>query len=262
MKRSSKRLSSFPRVRQGVTGGFRNASTRRVLAVHALAMSAIIPCSQPRHPGPATHGITFRARYSTPGAAVPCLWLAEMPQFIKKFGRTCFDDGIQYKCENSRLSEMWGNRLVRDKGNLLPKHANSSAQFDVNDEGYIVAVGTGNTWRDGVAKNLWGTTVTVDGTSYPWGRPILQRDANNQLTYGRIGESQADLNVGFNNHVPQQDVRFYFHCGPSLARCVQPYQPRSTIGDAPVVEASSVLRDELKKDLLATTSIDSNSTSL
>ncbi|MBC8086125.1 MAG: hypothetical protein H7Z40_02585, partial [Phycisphaerae bacterium] len=130
--------------------------------------------------------------------------------YIKKFGRTCFDDGIQYKCENSRLSEMWGNRLVRDKSQLHPRHANSQSLFEMNDEGYVVAVGRGNTWRDGVAKNLWGTTVTVDGTAYPWGRPILERDANNQLTYQKIGDSMADLNFGINNTFRYKDVRLYF----------------------------------------------------
>jgi TonB-linked SusC/RagA family outer membrane protein len=136
--------------------------------------------------------------------------------YIKKFGRTCFADGIQNKCENSRLSEMWGNRMVTDKSQLLQRHANSGAQFDVNDEGYVVAVGTGNTWRDGIAKNLWGTTVTIDGTAYPWGRPILQRQENNQAVYQKIGDSQADMNFGFNNTFRYKDVRLYFQIAGQL----------------------------------------------
>ncbi len=168
--------------------------------------------------------------------------------YIKKFGRTCFADGIQNKCENSRLSEMWGNRLVRDKANLLPKHANSGTMFDVNDEGYVVAVGAGNTWRDGISKNLWGTTVAVDGTSYPWGRPILERDANSQLTYTRIGESRADLNFGFNNTFRYKDARFYFQIAGQLGGNV--YSNTNQLfyqsGDAPVIDQFG-RPDELKK---------------
>lgn len=168
--------------------------------------------------------------------------------YIKKFGRTCFDDGIQYKCENSKLSEMWGNRLIRDKADLLDKHANSGDQFDVNDEGYVVPVGTGNTWRDGIAKELWGTTVRIDGASYPWGRPIAERDENNQYTYGKIGDSGADLNFGFNNTFRYKDARFYFQIAGQLGGNV--YSAANQLfyqsGDASVVDQFG-RPDELKK---------------
>jgi len=50
-----------------------------------------------------------------------------------RFGRTCFDDGLQYKCDGIRLSEMWGNEIIRDKAHLPSRHANSGDLFDVND---------------------------------------------------------------------------------------------------------------------------------
>lgn len=67
--------------------------------------------------------------------------------------------------------------------------------FDVNDEGYVVAVGEGNTYRDGIEKQLWGSTVAVAGASYPWGIPLKEDDASGD---GRraIGSVVPDFNLG------------------------------------------------------------------
>ncbi len=45
-------------------------------------------------------------------------------------------------------------------------------QFQVNDDGYMVFVGKGNSFEDGIAKGLWGTTGEVGGTRFDWGMPI------------------------------------------------------------------------------------------
>ena len=113
-----------------------------------------------------------------------------------RFGRTCFADGLQNKCDGIRLSEMWGNQIIRDKAHLAARHANSLALFDVNDEGFVVPVGAGNTWRDGIAKNLWGTSVLIDGVSYGWGLPLPRYDENGQLWYGKIGDSNPAMKYG------------------------------------------------------------------
>ncbi len=129
---------------------------------------------------------------------------------VTKFGRTCYTDGIFNRCEGNRLGTMWGNRSVRDKAKLLPVHANSQGAFDVNDEGYVVAVGNGNTWRDGKGKNLWGTTVAVDGRNYAWGRPIFEIDpATGQRWYGQIGDGNPDMQFGFGNTIRYKGFRIY-----------------------------------------------------
>lgn len=129
---------------------------------------------------------------------------------ITNFGRTCFGDGILWRCDNTRLGTMWGNRHVRDKAQLPAIHANSAAAFDVNDDGYVVAVGSGNSWRDGKAKNLWGTTVSVDGRNYAWGRPIFETDpATGQRWFGQIGDGQPAMQFGFGNTIRYKDIRIY-----------------------------------------------------
>jgi TonB-linked SusC/RagA family outer membrane protein len=129
--------------------------------------------------------------------------------FTGRFGRTCFDDGLQYKCDGIRLSEMWGNEIIRDKAHLNARHVNSLNLFDINDEGFVVPVGAGNTWRDGVAKNLWGTTVLIDGVSYGWGLPLPRYDANGQLVYRKIGDSNPGLKYGINNNFRYGNFRLY-----------------------------------------------------
>lgn len=129
---------------------------------------------------------------------------------ITNFGRTCFGDGILWRCDNTRLGTMWGNRHVRDKARLPAVHANSQSAFDVNDEGYVVAVGNGNTARDGKAKNLWGTTVNVDGRNYPWGRPIFEVDpTTGQRWFGQIGDGQPTMQFGFGNTFRYKGFRVY-----------------------------------------------------
>ena len=164
------------------------------------------------------------------------------------FGRTCFPDGLQYKCDGIRLSEMWGNEIVRDKANLSARHVNSLAQFDVNDEGFVVPVGTGNTWRDGIAKNLWGTSVLIDGVSYGWGLPLPRFDANGQLTYSRIGDSNPGLKYGLNNNFRYGNFRLYVQAAGQFGGSVyaNSNQTYYASGDHPVVDQFG-RADELKK---------------
>jgi len=169
-------------------------------------------------------------------------------QFTRSFGRTCFDDGLQYKCDGIPLSEMWGNQNIRDKSHLEARHANSQTQFDVNDDGWVVPVGVGNTWRDGVAKNLWGTSVNIDGTSYGWGLPIQRRDSTGQLWYDRIGDSQPLMRFGFQNNFRFRNFRLFVQTtgqfgGDVYANSNQTYYAS---GDHPVVDQFG-RPDELKK---------------
>ena len=166
------------------------------------------------------------------------------------FGRTCFADGLQNKCDGVPVSDMWGNMIIRDKSQLLAKHAGSQAQFDVNDEGFVVPVGTGNTWRDGVAKNLWGTNVLIDGVSYGWGLPIPRYDENGQLWYGKIGSSNPALKFGFNNNFRYKNFRFFVQTAGQLGGNVYANSNQTfyASGDHPVIDQFGK-SDETKKSV-------------
>ena len=81
------------------------------------------------------------------------------------------------------LGEFWGAVGVQNCSDLAPTGvslADCEANFQVNDDGYLVATGAGNDFTDGFSKQLWGTSVTVNddsGTStYPWGIIIEKFD--------------------------------------------------------------------------------------
>ena len=167
-----------------------------------------------------------------------------------RFGRTCFPDNLRYRCDNVPVSEMWGNRLVTNKANLPSRVSAATDQFDVNDEGFVVAVGPGNTWRDGLAKNLWGTTVLVNGNSYGWGLPIPEVDPNGQLWYGKIGDSNPGLKFGINQNFRYKDFRLFVQTAGQLGGSVygNSNQTYYASGDHPAVDQFG-RPEELKKSV-------------
>jgi hypothetical protein len=130
---------------------------------------------------------------------------------ITAFNRSCYTEGILNRCENVRLGTFWGQRYIRNTSQLRAVHANSADQFQVNDDGYLVPVGRGNSWTEGMSKNLWPTTVTIDGVNYAWGRPILEYRADNPSVpaYVQMGDGNPDLNFGFGNTIRWGGVQLY-----------------------------------------------------
>ncbi len=180
-------------------------------------------------------------------------------QTTGRFGRTCFDDGLQYKCDGIPLSQMWGNMIINNKSQLPAIHRNSQALFDVNDEGWVVPVGAGNTWRDGVAKQLWGSSVTIDGTAYRWGLPITRTDSTGQLWYGKIGDSQPLLRFGFQNSFRYNNFRLFVQTTGQFGGSVYANSNQTfyASGDHPVVDQFGK-PDELKKPIAYYNAVSNN----
>jgi hypothetical protein len=65
----------------------------------------------------------------------------------------------------------------------------ATSSYQINDEGFMVWVGQGNSWRDGYTRNLWSVVLPAAdnpwGTPLSFGHPILDRplcvDANGQF---------------------------------------------------------------------------------
>jgi TonB-linked SusC/RagA family outer membrane protein len=119
-------------------------------------------------------------------------------------------DGIYYIRTGEKLGTMYGHRWARTCGEVFSATAGfgqSCDQFAVNDDGYLVPVGAGNTWTDGIDKQLYGSTVTIDGVPYAWGLPFYaqavvtdpqtgQLDTTNFL---EMGNTFPKINLGFTN---------------------------------------------------------------
>lgn len=117
---------------------------------------------------------------------------------IVALDRACFrSDGLWY-CPGTDFRSMFGYKFLNSHSELPAEHAGSHGAFQVNDDGYLVPVGNGNTWRDGLSKNLWGTTVDIDGRSYAWGLPILLTDSTGGNATVQVGDGNPDVVLGFN----------------------------------------------------------------
>jgi TonB-linked SusC/RagA family outer membrane protein len=122
---------------------------------------------------------------------------------ITEFEAPCFQrNTVQFICANESLGSMYGFRFIRSAGELPTGAQGNASEFQVNDEGLLVWVGQGNSFRDGEAKQLWGTTSPVIGSAtYQWGMPIPLKDAGGSNAVVKIGDGNPDFRFGFSNTI-------------------------------------------------------------
>jgi TonB-linked SusC/RagA family outer membrane protein len=132
---------------------------------------------------------------------------------ITEYDRPCHSVGLGLRCAGERIGTIYTQRFLSSPADLAAhrggQHAGSENAFAVNDDGLLVAVGAGNDWTEGVAKSLWGTTVTVDGVNYNWGRPIVLLGDDGVRQQVRTGDSNPDFRWGFSNQVRWRGVHIY-----------------------------------------------------
>ena len=119
---------------------------------------------------------------------------------ITEFDRGCYGT-TPYYCAGFQIGTLRGYKFLTALDQLPAAHANSRDQFAVNDDGMVVWVGSGNTYKDGVAKNLWGTTANVDGTVYQWGLPFVERDGAGIDALVPIADVNPDFHIGMSQNV-------------------------------------------------------------
>ena len=124
---------------------------------------------------------------------------------ISEFDRSCVRSStISYRCVGEDLSTMYGYQYLHS-AEFLPASARAYPDsFQVNDDGLLVAVGTGS-YRDG----KWGTNVVVNGVTYPWGMRIIRQDSTGQPAVVRIGSGNPDFHWGVSNRVEWKGIQLY-----------------------------------------------------
>ena len=84
----------------------------------------------------------------------------------------------------NRYGNIYGRVFFQSCSQLvaaLRDRCGAGKDFQVNDEGWLVWVGAGNSWKDGVTKNLWQTSLPAGDPTNPWGytlawgHPIVDR---------------------------------------------------------------------------------------
>lgn len=173
----------------GFTSQVRNAGTVESFSLEGKLNAAIIS----RNDLTLTTGVTFSRSQST---------ITEWDRNPLRFGP---GNSFIYE-EGNSIGAIFGNYYLTSKSELPDEWQQFSDQFQVNDEGYLVPVGSGNTWQDGIEKRLWGTDVDIDGDGeeeFDWGNP-LALSADSALTQGqpagdtKLGDSTPAFSLGWN----------------------------------------------------------------
>ena len=126
-------------------------------------------------------------------------------------------DGFQM----NRFGNIWGRKFYkscRDLPASVQAQCGDGRAFQVNDEGWVVWVGDGNTWRDGITKNLWGTQLS--SANSPWGvplyfgHPIVSRPLDGEAGEGTgldhiIGNVFPDFRMTFSNTIEWKGLSIY-----------------------------------------------------
>jgi TonB-linked SusC/RagA family outer membrane protein len=113
----------------------------------------------------------------------------DVPDYQIRFYRS-----TMYVVKGEPLGVFFGKKWAKSCADL--GQATNCADFDVNDEGYFVYVGAGNCWRDGFAKNLWGTVGQSGGKFYDWGKPIA---ALPWPQVSKMGQSLPKFTMGWSH---------------------------------------------------------------
>jgi TonB-linked SusC/RagA family outer membrane protein len=129
---------------------------------------------------------------------------------ITEFDRSCFTTNtIAFRCGGETLGAMYGFHFINSASELPADAQGAASQFQRNDEGILVWVGQGNSYKEGESKQLWGSDTTIGGTNYSWGMPIRQLDAEGNPAVVRIGDGNPDFHWGISNQVTWRNFDFY-----------------------------------------------------
>jgi TonB-linked SusC/RagA family outer membrane protein len=123
---------------------------------------------------------------------------------ITEWNRSCFVSGVTYRCLNETLGIYYGRRFLTGMDQLPANLAPFRDQFAVNDDGYVVWVGQGNSVADGTKRNagnqmLWNTSAAVGGRTVRWGHPLVQLDSLGAPALVRIGDGLPKFHWGVTN---------------------------------------------------------------
>ena len=146
-------------------------------------------------------------------------------QEITEFGSNPYRGGprgLFFYREGERLGAMYGN-LFMTEASQLPAGVDANA-FDVNDDGYLVPVGAGNSYTSGAGPDgtlgndddLWGTRVEAGDGTYNWGIPVKYYDEENSTDLVQIADALPDFSLGLNTTIRYKGFNLYMLWGAQI----------------------------------------------
>lgn len=121
----------------------------------------------------------------------------------------------------NRFGSLWGRKFYRSCGDLpaaVQAQCGDGRAYQVNNQGWVVWVGEGNSWRDGITNNLWQTKLPA--AQSPWnfplyfGHPIIDRPLRGEQNEGTgisqiIGNTLPSFRFAFNNTITYKKLSLY-----------------------------------------------------
>ncbi len=126
-----------------------------------------------------------------------------MPAYLTSNGQDVF-----YMKNNTQYGSFWGTVWSTSASQLPSGAQDKASEFQVNDDGYLVWVGSGNSWQDGITSKLWGTSTSIGGATYNWGRPIQYKDETGNALH-QMGSSVPDFSYSFNGNFRFQGLSVF-----------------------------------------------------
>ena len=121
----------------------------------------------------------------------------------------------------NRFGNIWGRKFYKSCGDMpaaVQPSCGDNKDYQVNDAGYVVWVGAGNSWKDGITKNLWQTKLSAANS--PWnyqlyyGMPIIDRPLRGQIGEGTgtnhiLGNTLPNFRMTYGNNVQLKKLTLY-----------------------------------------------------
>ena len=132
--------------------------------------------------------------------------------------------GAFYVRDGEEVGTLYGMRWATNCGEILTESGFGAQAvcdgFRVNDDGYLVPVGVGNSYTDGIDKHMYGSKITLDGTEFDWGLPVAATEVQtttlpdggtrtDTTEYVRMGNTQPRYSFGIGNTLRWKGFSFY-----------------------------------------------------
>jgi TonB-linked SusC/RagA family outer membrane protein len=134
-------------------------------------------------------------------------------------------DSVHDGYQVNRYGNIWGRKFYKSCDELPNRNGvnvqamcGEGKEYQVNDQGWVVWVGTGNSWKDGITKNLWQTKQSAANSpwNYPlqFGHPIVDRPLKGETGEGVginhiLGNTLPDFRLTYGNNIQYKKLTLY-----------------------------------------------------
>ncbi len=145
-------------------------------------------------------------------------WIEALDVPPYNYGNTLQATNTIFRAQvGERFGTFYGRRFATSCSELpAPYSANcggTNTAFQYNDEGMLVWVGAGHSWRDGITENLWQEQLPATsapwGTALNWGMPITIRDAAGTPLQLPLGNALPDFRFSISQNLTWKKLTVY-----------------------------------------------------